>query len=56
MPEKEKPSDEEIKKVMSFYGKKGGSSTSEKKRKSSADNLRKAHAEGRKGGRPRKEK
>lgn len=50
MPEKESPSDDEIKKVMSFLGKKGGSSKSEKKRKSSAENLRKAHAEGKKGG------
>ena len=54
MPEKENPSEDEIKKVMSYLGKKGGSAKSEKKKKSSAENLRKAHAEGKRGGRPRK--
>lgn len=34
-------------------GEKGGSATSEAKKKSSADNLAKARAEGKKGGRPR---
>lgn len=37
----------------SALGKKGGSSTSDAKKKSSADNLARARAEGKKGGRPR---
>ena len=54
MNKKENPSDDEIKKVMSYLGKKGGAVKSEKKKKSSAENLRRAHAEGKRGGRPRK--
>lgn len=52
--------DLDLSQYLSTIGKKGGSSTSDKKRKSSADNLARARAEGKKGGypkgRPRKPK
>lgn len=43
----------EIPPTASEIGKKGGSATSDAKRKSSADNLARARAEGKKGGRPK---
>jgi len=43
----------DVKYAAAVLGRKGGSSTSEKKRKASADNLAAARAEGKKGGRPR---
>ena len=39
--------------TASDMGRKGGAATSDAKRKSSADNLARARAEGKKGGRPK---
>lgn len=45
---------ESFNKYLSAIGKKGGESTSDKKRKSSVANLAKARLDGKKGGRPKK--
>ena len=52
MAEKKTPEDI-IKEYMKKIGKKGGAVSSDAKKKSSADNLAKARAAGKKGGRPK---